>query len=252
MEIYTRLYNLLEKEAAARTVQYFCIGLGYTVVVLDNGHSGVAYSWLSSKGSCTLFKDPQDFEGKPARLLLAKLFSDDLLERSVAVATANALNYARAEACEEDQDSLLDDLQIAAGSRVSMIGYFGPVVAKIEARGASVNAFDLGKQIGSKQEFYRNLEENSNAVILTSTSLIHGSTEEVLAHVPPGTPCVLLGPTTPMLPEAFEHLPISILGGTLPTDNQRVIKAIRHGRGTHAIQKAARKVYWQHSAANRP
>ena len=247
MEIYTRLYNLLETEAEQRTVDYFCIGLGYTVVVLDNGHSGVAYSWIGSKGSCTLFKDPQDFEGKPARLLLAKLFSDDLLERSVAVATANALNYARAEACDEDRDSLLDDLQIAAGSRVSMIGYFGPVVAKIEARGASVNAFDLGKQIGSKQEFYRNLEDNSDAVILTSTSLIHGSTEEVLAHVPPGTPCVLLGPTTPMLPEAFEHLPITILGGTLPTDNQKVLKAIRHGRGTHAIQKAARKVYWKGS-----
>lgn len=245
MEIYTRLYNLLKDTAAVRTVKYFCIGLGYTVVVLENGHSGVAYSWLSSKGSCTLFKDPEDFEGKPALLLLEKLFSDDLLERSVAIAAVNALNYERAAACQEDRDSLLDDLEIGRGSRVSMIGYFGPVVAKIEARGASVNAFDLGKQIGSKAEFYRNLEESSDAVILTSTSLIHGSTEEVLAHVPQGTPCVLLGPTTPMLPEAFAHLPITILGGTLPTENEKVIKAIRHGRGTHAIQKAARKVYWK-------
>lgn len=245
MKIYTRLYNLLEAEAERRTVRYFCIGLGYTVVELDNGHSGVAYSWLSSKGSCSLFKDPVDFEGNPAKLLLAKLFSEDLLERSLAVAAVNALNYARAAACEDDRDSLLDDLRIAAGSRVSMIGYFGPVVAKIEARGAAVNAFDLGKQIGSKEEFYRNLERNSDAVILTSTSLIHGSTEEVLAHVPAGTPCVLLGPTTPMLPEAFDHLPITILGGTLPTDNEKVSKAVRHGRGTHAIQKAARKVYWK-------
>ena len=245
MEIYTRLYNLLEDEAALRRVKYFCIGLGYTVVVLDNGHAGVAYSWLSSKGSCTLFKDPEEFESQPARLLLQKLFSDDLLERSVAIAAVNALNYGRAAGCSEDQDSLLDDLQIADGSRVSMIGYFAPVVAKIEARGASVNAFDLGKQIGSQEEFYQNLEENSDAVILTSTSLIHGSTEEVLGHVPAGTPCVLLGPTTPMLPEAFAHLPITILGGTLPTDNERVIKAVRHGRGTHAIQKAARKVYWK-------
>lgn len=245
MEIYKRLYNLLEAEAERQTVHYLCIGLGYTVVVLENGHSGVAYSWLASKGSCTLFKDPEDFEGKPAKLLLAKLFSEDLLERSVAIATVNALNYAVAEACEEDRDSLLDDLQITSGSRVSMIGYFGPVVAKIEARNASVNAFDLGKQIGSKEEFYQNLEQNSDAVILTSTSLIHGSTEEVLEHVPQGTPCVLLGPTTPMLPQAFEHLPISILGGTLPTDNDGVVKAVRHGRGTHAIQKAARKVYWK-------
>jgi hypothetical protein len=245
MEIYTRLYNVLEETAKIRTISHLCIGLGYTVVVLDNGDSGVAYSWLKSKGSCTLFQDPEDYEGKPALPLLKKLFSDDLLERSIAIATVNALNYNRAAECNDDTDSLLDDLQIAHGSRVSMIGYFGPVVKKIEGRQASINAFDLGKQIGSQQEFYQNLEHNSDAVILTSTSLIHGSTEEVLAHVPEGTPCVLLGPTTPMLPEAFTHLPITILGGTLPTDNERVIRAVRHGRGTHAIQKAARKVYWK-------
>jgi len=245
MKIYTRLYELLEDTARRRSVAHLCIGLGYTVVVLDNGDSGVAYSWVETKGSCTLFKDPEDYEGKSASLLLKKLFSQDLLERSVAVATVNALNYSAASSCAEDRDSLLDDLHIAEGSRVSMIGYFGPVVAKIQARGASVNAFDLGKQIGSQEEFYRNLEQNSDAVILTSTSLIHGSTEEVLSHVPQGTPCVLLGPTTPMLPEAFAHLPVSILGGTLPLENEAVVKAVRHGRGTHAIQKAARKVYWK-------
>lgn len=245
MEIYTRLFDILEPQAQNRRVSHLCIGLGYTVVVLDNGDSGVAYSWLQPKGSCTLFQDPEDFEGKSALLLLKKLFSEDLLERSVAIAAVNALNYGRASRCEEDRDSLLNDLSITDGSRVSMIGYFGPVVAKIEARGASVNAFDLGKQIGSKEDFYRNLEKNSDAVILTSTSLIHGSTEEVLAHVPQGTPCVLLGPTTPMVPEAFAHLPITILGGTLPTDNDSVVKAVRHGRGTHAIQRAARKVYWK-------
>jgi len=48
-----------------------------------------------------------------------------------------------------------------------------------------------------------------------------------------------------MLPEAFAHLPVSILGGTLPLENEAVVKAVRHGRGTHAIQKAARKVYWK-------
>jgi hypothetical protein len=72
MEIYTRLYELLEDTARRRSVAHLCIGLGYTVVVLDNGDSGVAFSWVETKGSCTLFKDPVDYEGKSASLILKK------------------------------------------------------------------------------------------------------------------------------------------------------------------------------------
>jgi hypothetical protein len=245
MQIYTKMYDILRDRARATTIKTLSIGLGYTAVELEDGSMGVGYTWLDSKTSCTLMKDPEDYEGKKSFFLLEKLFSENLLDRSVAIAAANALNYKYAATLEDDRDTLLDDLQIREGSRVSMVGFFSPVVEKLKTRRVELNVYDLGKQIGTEEEFYANLRHNTDAVILTSTSVIHGSTEEVLANVVPGTPCVLLGPTTPMMPAAFDHLPITILGGTLPVNFPSVLKSIRHAKGTHDIQLSSRKVYWK-------
>jgi len=244
MRIYNRMHELFREKASEINVRLISIGLGYTAVVLEDDSMGLAYTWMDSKKSCSLMKDPEDYEGKKSLLLLEKLFENDLLCRSVAVAAVNALNYSDCLALAEDQGSLLEDLRIAPGSRVSMVGFFAPVVEKLKKRGAVLNVFDLGKQIGTRDEFFSQLEHETDAVILSSTSVIHGSTEDVLAHVPDGTPCVMLGPTTPMIPEVFSHLPISILGGTLPLDKTKVLKVIRHARGTKDIQKYSKKVYW--------
>ena len=245
MQIYKYLYDILKGRSRATRIRTLSIGLGYTAVELDDGSIGVGYTWLDNKVSCTLMKDPEEYEGRESSSLLGKLFSEDLLDRSVAMALVNALNYQTALSFDEDEDTLLDDLGITEGSRVSMVGYFGPVVEKLKSRNVELNVFDLGKEIGVKQEFYARLRDETDAAILTSTSLIHGSTEELLSHLGEGIPCVLLGPTTPMIPEAFAHLPITILGGTLPLNAEAVLKAIRHAKGTRDIQRASRKVYWK-------
>jgi len=244
MKIYDKMYELFREKAAGMKVASITIGLGYTAIVLEDDSIGLSYTWMDGKTSCSLMKDPENYEGKKALPLLEKLFSDDLLNRSVAVATVNALNYANCSAFAEDRDTLLDDLKIATGSRVSMIGFFAPVVEKLKKRRVELNVFDLGKQIGTKEEFYTGLRNNTDAVILTSTSVIHGSTEEVLENVSPGTPCAMIGPTTPMIPEVFSHLPITILGGTMPLDTEQVVRVIRNARGTKDIQRYSKKVYW--------
>jgi len=245
VEIYRRMFDLFRQKGSETRIRRLCIGLGYTAVVLDDDSIGIAYTWIGNKTSCALFEDPEDYEGKQAVLLLEKLFGEDLLGRSVAIATVNALNHANCTAFPTDHDTLLDDLDIVEGSRVSMIGYFGPLIEKLGQRNARLNVYDLGKDVGTLERFYADLPDYGDALILSSTSVIHGSTEQLLSHIEQGTPCVLLGPTTTMLPEAFSHLPITILGGTCPLDIDRVLMAIRHARGTRAIQKASRKVYWK-------
>lgn len=247
MQIYTKMYDILGDRARDITIKTLSIGLGYTAVELEDESMGVAYTWLDNKTSCTLMKDPEDYEGKKSLSLLGKLFSENLLDRSVAIATVNALNYKYAAALEDDKDTLFDDLQISEGTHVSMVGFFSPVVEKLKTRRVELNVYDIEKQIGTEEDFYTNLRHNTDALILSATSVIHGSTEEVLANMAPGTPCVLLGPTTPMMPMAFDHLPITILAGTLPVNFPSVLKSIRHAKGTCDIQRASRKVYWKKS-----
>jgi hypothetical protein len=46
-----------------------------------------------------------------------------------------------------------------------------------------------------------------------------------------------------MVAEAFDHLPVHMLAGTVPIDKQKVLKAIRHGMGTPVLQKFSRKSF---------
>jgi hypothetical protein len=246
MEIYRKMKELFAPLAEQLRVEEISIGLGYTAVTLSDGSLGIAYTYLEDKKHCSLVDDQTDYEGRSAAELLEKLRARNLVERSAAVALVNALNQRRAGGFPEDRGTMLDDLGITAGSTVAMAGYFAPVVAHIKARGARVEAHDIGKEIGEQKEFYRLLESGgAEALILTSTSVVGGTTEEVLSHLHRDTRCILLGPTTPMIPEAFDHLPIGFFGGTLPVNAEGVRKAVRQGMGTPAIHKSARKIYFR-------
>jgi len=43
--------------------------------------------------------------------------------------------------------------------------------------------------------------------------------------------------------EAFNHLPVHMLAGTVPLDKEKSLKAIRHGMGTPVLHKFSRKVF---------
>lgn len=250
MRIYQRIYDLLRQRAVESRVRFLSVGLGYTAVVLEDESIGIAYTWIENKTSCSLFEDPNDYEGTAAAPLLEKLFAEDLLSRSVALAAVNALNYPRSSALPTDSGTLLEDLGVGEGSRVAMVGYFAPIAERLRAVGATLNVYDLGKGIGGPEEFAANLSRGVEACILSSTTIINGTIEALLSCVGENVACALLGPSTPMLPEAFEGLPVTILAGTCPVDTGEVLKAIRHARGTRSIHRSSRKVYWRRATQN--
>jgi hypothetical protein len=253
MQIYKRMTEIFGPAAERSRIELINIGLGYTAVKLTDGSLGLAYTYLDAKQGCSLVSDQTDYEGRSGAELLKKLYAENLVERSAGIALVNALNHRRSREFPEDGGTLLDDLGVTSGSTVAMAGYFDPVVALIEQRGATVRAHDIGKGIGERESFYRFLESGApTALILTSTSVIGGTTEEVLSRIAPGTPCALLGPTTPMIPEVFTHLPVHFLGGTLPVETEGVLKAVRQGMGTRAIHKASRKIYYRAAADEIP
>ncbi len=244
MKLYDTLYKAVYDRAKEVTVDLIHIGISYTAVCTSDGGSGIAFTFLSGSKSCTVVKDPMNYEGQPAEKLLKLLYSSEIVERSVAVALINALNYHRAQAMETDSGTLFNDLHIKEGSRISMVGYFGPVLKQLKEMNISVDILDSNRGLGEKEKFYKTLrDQETEALILTSTSIINKTTEEILGNLPSSTPCVMLGPTTPMIPESFSHLPVDILAGTVPVAIDGVLKAIRHGKGTPVIQKSCRKVY---------
>lgn len=186
-----------------------------------------------------------DYEGQSADQLLTKIKSENTVERSMALALINALNYDNALNLPEDHDNkiMFEKFEIGQGRRVAMVGYFPPLVRIFEALGVSLEILDISRGLGQKEDFYNKLKNWAQVILLTSTSVLNNSTEEILAHAGEKAKTVMIGPSTPMVPEAFEHLPVHMLAGTVPVDQEKTLKAIRHGMGTPVLHKHSRKVF---------
>lgn len=245
MRLNQKLYDLFKKRAREVNIEVLCLGLGYTAVTLSDGGIGLSYTHFEDKKSCMLLNKHIDYEGQPALQLLEKIKSDHPVERSMALALVNALNHKDALEYPEDRKNqiMFDQFNIGAGTRVAMVGFIGPLVDVLKQKNARVEVMDASRGMGEKSDFYAKLEVWADVLLLTSTSILNNTTEEILQNASQKVKTIMLGPSTPMVAAAFEHLPVHMLAGTVPIDKANILKAIRHGMGTPVLQKFSRKSY---------
>ncbi|WP_202943565.1 DUF364 domain-containing protein [Syntrophus aciditrophicus] len=245
MELDEKIYRFFENRGRDVTVEYLNLGLGYTAVTTSDGGIGIAYTCFGAKESCSFMNSYYDFEGRPAVELLEKIKSTHPLERTMALALVNALNYEYALSLPEDKENraLFESFGIGEKTRVAMVGYFAPIAGMLGKMGALLEVIDISKKIGHQADFYDRLENWAQVAFITSTSILNSTTEDILRHAGKGVKTVMLGPSTPMIGEVFSHLPVHMLAGTVPLEKEKVLKAIRHGFGTREIQRFSRKSY---------
>ena len=249
MTIHESLRQALLPLAEGAVLDTLAIGLGYTCAMVRDHKGepgvGVAYTPDPDQPGCSLLEPDEEYEGAPAAQALDLLCSGRGLHRAIGLAVANGLNHARAMALPEDRDTsaLFDSLGIGPGTRVAMVGCFTPLLKRIKERGAELDMVDRGRGLGDEQAFRDRLRTWPQAVIITSTSLINNTLEELLDLVPGGARVALLGPSTPLVPEAFAGRPVHVLGGTVPMDGEATLRAVRHAKGTPVIQRFSRKPY---------
>ncbi len=245
MLLNEKFFTYFIDKAQKTNVDLLCLGLGYTAVVTTDGGIGVAYTYFEDKKSCMALNEAPDYEGRPATELLEKISSDHSLERSMALALVNALNHENALKLPEDKDNtiLFKEFRLEPDTNVAMVGYFGPLVKRLEERKVPLEILDVSRGLGERKDFYQKLSKWADVLLLTSTSILNNTTEEILGHLHEKAKTALLGPSTPMVAEAFAHLPVHMLAGTVPLDRDNIIKAVRHGMGTPVLHKFSRKSY---------
>lgn len=245
MILNDNLYNLFCHQAEKVKLDLLCLGLGYTAAVTSDGGIGIAYTYFADKKSCMVLNEAVDYENRPASELLEKIKSKSTIERSMALALVNALNYQHALRLPEDKNNkiMFEKFNITKGTKVAMVGYFGPLIKHFEQKQAVLEVLDQSRGLGRVEDFYKKLKNWADVLFLTSTSILNNSTEDILANVHARVKTIMLGPSTPMVAEAFDHLPVHMLAGTVPIEKDMLLKAIRHGMGTPVLHKFSRKSY---------
>jgi uncharacterized protein len=245
MKLTHKMYDHFNQKAREVEVDKVFIGLGYTAVTTTDGGIGIAYTYVNHRGCCSMNRDYRDYEGTKAIELLEKIKSSDSLQRSIGLALVNALNYRKATELPEDSSDCfwMDKFGIEGETRIAMVGFFRPLLKHFQDRRALVEILDDFQGVGKEEVFYEKLKDWAQVLVLTSTSILNNTTEDVLGHLGTGVKVVMIGPSTPLVADVFSHLPVHMLAGTLPVNKAGVLKAIRHGVGTPVIHRYSRKVY---------
>lgn len=239
LKIQRHLTELLTNAAGNGIVTDVRIGLGYTAVKLDSGRAGVAWTPMTHASSCTHLKAAGTLAGTPVKEILPMLTEQMPLARAIGLATANAL-LATLPPKEAIYDSVVDALGITEKDHVAMVGYFSPILDSLKKAGCRLDIVELNPDHG---EGTLTPEEGKAALaactvaIITGTSLVNGTFDDVNAALGNPRTAMLLGPSSPLYIEAFRGTKITHIAGARVINADRVLQIISEGGGTMLLKK---------------
>jgi hypothetical protein len=219
------------------------IGLGYTAVRLEDDRLGVAYTFRDqARGGCAVFDKLRPLAPRPAGELLQLLESHDVIEAAVGLACANAL-AGRARPDEPERD-VLDELALGPGDHVGMVGNFGPLVGPIRAQVKQLSVFERIEHPAGLMLPQREapaMLPRCQVALITATAILHHELDALLEAAAGCREVVLLGPSTPMLPELFAARGVSLLSGVQVHDPAGVLRVVSEGGGMRQFRPHVRK-----------
>jgi uncharacterized protein (DUF4213/DUF364 family) len=241
--ITEELLELLAEKAEHRVIRDVRIGLGYTAVLLDDGGCGLAYTFRDeAEEGCSVLQQAGTVAGRSAPEVIAWANALDAVTAAVGMATLNALIEPPANALEADVRELI---RVRSEDVVGMVGYFGPLVTFLRDRAARLHIFE--RRPAQDPDLHPTwtapmLLPECDVVIITSASLVTRALDDLLERTDKAHELVLLGPSTPMLPQVFARRRVTLLSGVHVVDSGRLLRVVSEGGGTRKFGTAVRKL----------
>jgi uncharacterized protein (DUF4213/DUF364 family) len=222
----------------------------FCAIELDDGSLGLSYVLLdeSTRRLVAQRGDPSlGLEGADA-LAVARWFADEPgARRALGFAAVNALTrclFDRAGFLPGPSGDSIGMLAPQSTDHIGMIGLFPPLVKHILQAGAKLTVVELRGDLAGERDGYRVTTDRNelatcNKVIATSTLLLNGTLDAMLAACSKAQSFALIGPGAGCLPDPLFDRGVTLVGGTWITDREAFRAAVTTGSSWTA---AARKV----------
>jgi len=185
-------------------------------------------------GPGTLVREAGKLCGRRSHEVAGLAQSDNLVERSIGLATINAQLAPRPDECVE----LSAEEVIArhgAGKRVVVVGSF-PFVSRLRQRVGELTVLDGRPGSGGlPAEAAGETVPRADVLALTATSLLNRTFDELMALRDPRSRVIMLGPSTPLSPVMFDH-GVSLLSGSIVQNVDPVLLAVSQGANFRQIR----------------
>lgn len=208
---------IMEKVLAAaqpyllgKSVRDLVIGVSLIGCQLDNGDIGVSYVLRDDlPNGCSAFPYAQEVIGKSASEIARWIISGcDDLQRAVAASVLTAASCGQ-NIPDDDQSGMLFGIKVHPGDTVGMVGMIGHVARQISRTAKELIVFDKGILLHGGDSMIHPMEEQPkllpacDVVVLSGTTTINNSIDNLLEMCGKARGIIMVGPSTPMFPKGW-------------------------------------------------
>ncbi|PMP68518.1 MAG: hypothetical protein C0190_01435 [Thermodesulfobacterium geofontis] len=239
--VYTDIYkNLVEtslSSARAKKIKRVCVGIHYTMVEIERGGTGLAYTLLPEIKTCCELGNEISFWKGPADVVIKGYLSSHPLEVSIGLATINAIfNHRRDFLKNAISGDVFSEIKLESKDEILMIGYFEPLFKKLEGKVEKIWVIDKARE---ELDFrISDISSKIKLAIITSSTLVNKTIHSILENLEGIPEVLLMGPTTPLNPEVFKFTPITWLCGSIVKDPELLFRLVCEGKGATSFFKS--------------
>ena len=245
-------------------IERVVVGLFFTGVKLSTGHVGACATPIKSipdavccPSSVHAMPFPGKMRGRPAAAFLDEVCQQDGCRRALGVAAMNALaalcwEYRpHADVVIEVGIDAFDAADIRPGEMVVVVGAFIPFLRELKRRRRPYLVLEQDPATLKPEElpFYRPAEQapsvvpQADVLLVTGTTLLNDTLDDILAAARPHARKVVVGPTVGLVPDAYLRRGCDVLGGIQVTRSDEFLDILAEGgSGYHFFGKAAQKI----------
>ena len=268
--------NILLQESADILKEYFgerldkmvveraVFGLFFSGVKLSTGHGGLCFTPVKEipeavccPSSAKAMPLSGKLSGRSVKSYLDDLSHENILRKTLAIATLNALSACYWEGnknleykIEIDVDSF-DVMKVPKDKKSVVIGALVPMLKKLLAADADFKVLEMDSRTlkGKELEHFAPSKDanvylpDSDLEVITGVTILNDTLPDLLAMCKPGADILVTGPTAGMIPDAFFKRGVTIMGGILVTKPDELLDVISEGgSGYHFFGKSAERI----------
>ncbi|NLA86305.1 MAG: DUF364 domain-containing protein [Clostridiales bacterium] len=230
--------------ASQRIVKDVRAGLGYTCVMLGDNSCGLAYTFRNELGECcSILSDAGGLIGKNAADIIPWAKNRNRLKAAIGLATINAVF--NTPKTEWDIGNVTTALDVRPHSTFGMVGEFRPILNEVRKKTDSIYVFEQDVSEDSTLYASETIPQHlpkCDVVVVTATSLINQTIDEVLSCCGNARQVCMVGPSTPLCPEVFGKYNVHLLAGSVVTNPHKMLEIVSQGGGTMSMKPAIRQV----------
>jgi uncharacterized protein (DUF4213/DUF364 family) len=210
--ITDKLINKALALAGERKIRDVRAGLGYTCVLLEDGGCGLAYTFREGLGGqCGVRPLAGRLIGMKAAELICWAADKNVLKAAIGLAAANAVF--NEPGVDWGTGNIMDAITLAPEDSFAMVGDFAPILERVRQMTGKVYVFERNPARGapySDADIPALLPQCSH-VLVTATSIINHTFDEVRACCSGAREIFVVGPSTRSVPEVMREYKVTLL-----------------------------------------